>query len=93
MARIPGMLGVMREILIRHRGCDYTKEVWVLTTRQPGTDDGELHDSSHSQVGHQSFLRTEMLMSGLPLRYIMPQETDWTKYTRWRGKPTGLAST
>ena len=49
MARIPGMMGVMREILVRHRGCDYTKEVWVLTTRQPGGE-GELHDSSHSQV-------------------------------------------
>jgi len=49
MARIPGMMGIMREILVRHRGCDYTKEVWVLTTRQPGGE-GELHDSSHSQV-------------------------------------------
>ena len=52
MARIPGMMGVMREILVRHRGCDYTKEVWVLTTRQPGAGDSELHDSSHSQACH-----------------------------------------
>jgi hypothetical protein len=49
MARISSMMGVMREILVRHRGCDYTKEVWVLTTRQLGVD-GELHESSHSQV-------------------------------------------
>jgi len=93
MARIPGMMGVMREILVRHRGCHYTKEVWILTTRQPSTGEGELHDSSHSQVGTRSISRPETLMPGLPLRYIMPQETDWTKYTRWRGKPAGLAST
>jgi len=58
MARIPGMMGVMREILVRHRGCDYTKEVWVLTTRQPGAGDGELHDSSHSQVCYPSIFAT-----------------------------------
>jgi hypothetical protein len=49
MARIPSMMGVMREILVRHRGCDYTKEVWILSTRQPGGKE-ELHDSTHRQV-------------------------------------------
>jgi hypothetical protein len=93
MARIPSMMGVMREMLVRHRGCDYTKEVWVLTTRQTGADDGELHDSSHSQVGDRLISKTEMLMPGVPLRYIMPQETDWTKYTRWRAEPAGPNST
>jgi hypothetical protein len=34
-----------------------------------------------------------VLKLGLPLCCVMPQETDWTKYIRWRGKPTGLAST
>ena len=29
----------------------------------------------------------------MPLRYIMPQEPDWTKYIRWRAKPTGPTST
>jgi hypothetical protein len=52
MARVPGMMGVMREILVRHRGCDYTKEVWVLSTRQPAVGEWELQDSSHSQVCH-----------------------------------------
>jgi hypothetical protein len=34
-----------------------------------------------------------MLMPGVPLRYIMSQEIDRTKYPRWRAKPTGPTST
>jgi len=29
----------------------------------------------------------------MPLRYIMPEEIDWAKYTRWRTEPTGPTST
>ena len=42
------MMGVMREILVRHRRCDYAKEVWVLAQRS-GHGEG-LRESSHSQV-------------------------------------------
>jgi len=37
--------------------------------------------------------RFTMLMSGLPLRYIMPEEIDWTTYIRWREKFTSPTST
>jgi len=44
------MMGVMRELLVRHQKCDYTKQVWVLAVRDPGSGAGELHESTHSQV-------------------------------------------
>lgn len=42
------MMGVMREILVRHRRCDYAKEVWVLAQRSRNEEG--LRESSHSQV-------------------------------------------
>jgi hypothetical protein len=57
-ARIGGMLGTMRELLVRHKRCGYAKEVWKLSVRTSGSGDEGLVEQSHSQVRDLSLLST-----------------------------------
>ena len=60
-ARLPSMMGVMRELLVRHQKCDYTKQVWVLAVRDPSSGAGELNESTHSQVRPELSLMSTLL--------------------------------
>jgi telomerase reverse transcriptase len=52
--RIPPLIGVMRELVVRHSSTDYRTLLWRCIERRGGTD-GELQPVSHSQV--RGFLR------------------------------------
>jgi telomerase reverse transcriptase len=47
--RIPGVIGAMRELVVRHSRTDYRSLLWRCIERRGGTD-GELQPVSHSQV-------------------------------------------
>lgn len=47
--RIPPIIGVMRELVVRHSRTDYRALLWRCIERRDGTD-GELQPVSHSQV-------------------------------------------
>lgn len=93
-ARIPGMMGIMREILVRHRRCDYAREVWVLSSRSPLARGEGLQESSHSQVRSECFVCPEdmkLRRTGVSIRHLVLQTGYWSCHTR-RRQPTGLTS-